>query len=1177
MNFLTSANPCSPLWPCTAFRLLKAVCVFLVLLFLNPAHGQENQALTAPEPGSQLSTAEATPLVTSIAQFWNTPPEQKIKGVDYDLICSVSFYDQVWKNLWVQDETGAAYAHIGSKTLPIQAGQRIRVTGTSAGSTDLSFEGVTISVLGKETLKPLPITDTIDDPDRYTNHFVSIDAIVDKQENFRVGRQHLFLAIEGRLAYAWLLFPPETPPPSYKDCRVRISGVYSGKRLPNGRLATLDILVSSPSQITILGSLKDDPRFRSKPTPIGELDRQPNDRVVLIRGKVLSQDPGHSLTLRDETGQITLISAQTTPCPVGSTVEAIGYPYISGISWKLNESVYRRSLSPETLQQEETVKTLRLAAQLSEISPEQAASGLPVFLSGVVTWSHPDSPFFFIQDSTGGACIYRGSDTSKLRPPGRSVEISGITALGDFGPVVTSSKVQVTGDLVIPEASSISLEHAMGGSSEAQWVEMRGFLREIHREAQWTRLEIATAAGDFNALIPATAYVPELKGSVIRVHGVCNAETNTRRQIKGIRLWVPGPENIQIEQEAPQDLFSTPSRSLASIGQFGAPIAANRRVKLSGIVLQHTPGHSFYLYDQGDSLLVHSLSTLIFNPGDQVDAVGFLSRQGNRVVLREATCRKTGTSLAPEPVELLSKNTADENQDGHLVSLGATLAQSTNLGTQTRLILSHSDTFFEAIIASDELKTLSEPLKPSSKLQLTGVYEIKFNELGKPAGFQLLLRKAEDIRILASPSWLTRERIAALAGALLLGIFLFITWVFSLRRRVNLQTELIRTQVQRESQLQGELQRASKLESLGLLAGGIAHDFNNLLTIIMGNLSLSSSEEGLSEETRESLSDATNAVVRARDLTQQLLTFAKGGAPIRSAIVLSDIVREVALFSTRGSPIACHFVVPNQLPPANVDKGQISQVVQNIVINAVQAMGEQGQLTISLQEEKIINQFGPILPSGQYIHLSIQDTGPGISPENLQKIFDPYFTTKKTGVGIGLATVHSIIRKHLGHISVESQLGKGTCFNIWLPVASPEAVAEQHNPSASLPALKGHVLLMDDEVQVLRLASTMLKRMGVTCTAVSDGAAALKAYTAARDQGTPYDLLILDLTVPGGMGGIQAMEQLLKLDPKVKAIVSSGYSNDLSFANYEECGFIDVVPKPYEMNDLARALQKHLS
>jgi len=376
------------------------------------------------------------------------------------------------------------------------------------------------------------------------------------------------------------------------------------------------------------------------------------------------------------------------------------------------------------------------------------------------------------------------------------------------------------------------------------------------------------------------------------------------------------------------------------------------------------------------------------------------------------------------------------------------------------------------------------------------------------------------------------------------------------------------------ARLETEMLRASKLESVGILAGGIAHDFNNILTVVMGNLTLAQLDSQVRATAGKWLQEAERGAMRARDLTQQLLTFAKGGDPVRSAVRLPEVVRESAAFALHGSKVSCEFETEPALWPADADKGQIGQVVQNLVINAVQAMPEGGRIQIQLRNftGRPDRSEGATAGEGRFVCIKISDTGQGIRADHLARIFDPYFTTKQSGSGLGLATVYSIIRKHQGHIEVESEIGKGTTFRFWLPAARVEPPVEL--AAGALPGgLSGRVLFMDDEETIRRMAQALLARLGFEVVTVSDGAAAVSTYAAAMKSGRPFTVVVMDLTVPGGMGGRQAMEELLKVDARVRAIVSSGYSSDPVLANHKAHGFRGVVAKPYRLGDLAKVMR----
>lgn len=370
--------------------------------------------------------------------------------------------------------------------------------------------------------------------------------------------------------------------------------------------------------------------------------------------------------------------------------------------------------------------------------------------------------------------------------------------------------------------------------------------------------------------------------------------------------------------------------------------------------------------------------------------------------------------------------------------------------------------------------------------------------------------------------------------------------------------------------IEEELLRARKLESVGVLAGGIAHDFNNLLTAILGNISLARMFAEPGSEVYGRLVEAEKASIKAKDLTRQLLTFSVGGAPIKRRTVIKELIRESSIFALTGSRVKCEFSIPEDLWPVEVDEGQIRQVMNNLIINAREAIAEVG--VIQVRAENITIKTEDILPLsvGRYVKLSIRDQGVGIPKEYLEKIFDPYFTTKQKGSGLGLATVYSIIKNHNGFITVESQPGVGTTFCIYLPASQPEITGKKEEERPILG--KGRVLVMDDEEMVREVAGKILVKIGYGVEFARDGVEAIEMYKKAKESGQPFDVIIMDLTIPGGMGGRETIPRLIEFDPKVKAIVSSGYANDLIMAEFREYGFRGVVAKPYTIREFSAVL-----
>lgn len=378
-----------------------------------------------------------------------------------------------------------------------------------------------------------------------------------------------------------------------------------------------------------------------------------------------------------------------------------------------------------------------------------------------------------------------------------------------------------------------------------------------------------------------------------------------------------------------------------------------------------------------------------------------------------------------------------------------------------------------------------------------------------------------------------------------------------------------------QCQVEMELQKRHKMESIGVLAGGIAHDFNNLLTGIMCNVSLARMQLGDNDSTAALLTAADLASQRAQELTQQLLTFAKGGAPIKKSVSISEIITETVSFAMRGSKTKCEFRFAEDLAPADVDAGQISQVIQNLIMNSDQAMPAGGAITIEVQNSWMEEDNPLSLQHGNYVKISIADEGTGIKPEHLPKIFDPFFTTKVKGSGLGLASVYSIVSQHGGHITAYSNFGFGTTMCVYLP-ASTKPVDEKRR-LAPLPVGNGKILVMDDESIILDIAYNLLTALGYNVALAKDGSRAVELYQEAMVAGSPFSAVVLDLTVPGGMGGHEACTKLLALDPNVKAIVSSGYSNDPIMANFVKYGFISCIAKPYDVQRFGKAIHNVLN
>ena len=412
----------------------------------------------------------------------------------------------------------------------------------------------------------------------------------------------------------------------------------------------------------------------------------------------------------------------------------------------------------------------------------------------------------------------------------------------------------------------------------------------------------------------------------------------------------------------------------------------------------------------------------------------------------------------------------------------------------------------------------------------------------------------------------------------------------NLRRSLEARTEKIPYReaiidnITNQQKAKDELLKSEKLESISLLAGGIAHDLNNMLTTILGNISMVGIELDGNQQHSTQLVAAEKAALQARLLTQQLLTFSKGDALALEVTTVSEIVEECAQFILRGSKVKCSIEKGKEHWPVDADKGQISQVINNLIINANQAMPEGGNIRIRIRNLQVRHSEVPALNTGDYVCIELRDEGTGISPENLKKIFDPYFTTKKKGNGLGLASSYSIITTHKGTITAESSIGHGSTFRVYLPKSTQLAPAssnpfeaeKKEEAKETIHRGKGHILVMDDMEAMMMVAGEILTVLGYDVAYSTNGNEAIEAYKTAKDAGNPFDACVFDLTVPGSMGGEEAANILIDYDPNLVAIASSGYTTSTVMSDYKNSAFKAVLPKPYRIKEMSDVLQELL-
>ena len=1131
-----------------------------------------NGSFGAEEP----ENVDDLPLLTDYHSVWTLPESDQVFRMRFEV--NVLFYDPGWGLLWLENENVRFFCNPRGRRFELRAGQRALLECTSL-SGRFTADNLQFTVIGEaEAPVTLDAKEFLDRPHQLNSRQGRFVGLVETQREEDLQHVRMKVAFGRHAVTVTVLVDPEEAVHQLVGQLVEFDGFFSIHMGENNTVNNITVLVSDQNQLRVVGPLASDEHFSLPISQEDELQTQAIGNWVRVEGVVRDSEAGVRIVLWNETDQIVIYTGQTVMPETGSRITAVGRMESVGLEIVLQDGLWMESGAENAPDLEEPPNLkLRQAAQVLELGLNEAARGYPVKLRGVVTWSGPEADFFYLQDASRGVCVYlNGTELVDFPVVGYSMHVTGTTEKGAFAPVVLCEEALVSGMYKMPAPRAVSLAQSRDGMEEAALVEIKGFVRSVERDGRWTVLQLSTPTGRFSARMADEAFATraeKMVGAVVRLRGICVTQTETAGHPIGIEILLRDQEDVTLEIPALTDPFSAPVVSMKALQQFGPLQAPFQQVRTSGVVT-YAADERLILQSGNTGLEVFVRNPAAIEPGDAVEVVGFPGRRGNTVVLQEALIRQIAEVESPKIKAWTEDHAVDPGLNNQLVQMDAYLEDVLQTEQGALLYLCSGDVRF---LGHSSAKS-GINFRPGTLLRCTGVYRAEEEMLERSESFKLLFRSAADIAVLKSPSLFTVKNTLIAGGVVSLAAAVALLWVYLLRKQVKEQTRQIREQMEHQAKLENELHKVAKLESLGLLAGGIAHDFNNLLTVVLGNITSAMLDERVMDLAGECLLDAEQGAMRAKDLTQQLLTFAKGGEPQKASEVLPEIVREAAEFVLRGSNVRCDYEFDAGLWPANVDGGQINQVIHNLVLNAKQAMLHGGIIRVKAHNQELADHAVNGLPAGRYLELVLADTGPGIPPEVLDHLFDPYFTTKADGNGLGMATVHSIIRRHQGHIAVHSEIGHGTIIRIWLPAADSDVEEQKAAPEKpKLERLHGRVLVMDDEEGIRRLVVSLMHRIGLDAVGVPDGASAMRAYQDALDEGNPFSLTIMDLTIPGGMGGLEAIGELRRIDPNIRAIVSSGYSSDPIMANYEEYGFCGNVEKPYEVEVLIECVTQVLS
>src|SRR5664280_1452273 len=588
--------------------------------------------------------------------------------------------------------------------MALKAGQRLIIDGQILPSEErFLWDKTKVRIVeDRVPLKAERVSDIAERARELHGRLLEIEGLLDRRQMEDATHMTFSFLSGGAVATAHILKSLDGTPPAFKEGDwVRIKCVNAPQFDRDGKLAILVLWVARPEDVQVIGSLRTDARFQIPLCQSEDIltDLKTNE-LLHVQGIVRRHEPGKWVVLWDTTGQILVQSSQTQPLRAGDQVEAIGYPLVLGVQQCLMQGLYRFSLSTNASPLKAGAlpfpTPLRLADQVRALSPDEASRHLPVQLYAFVTWQNNQAPFAFVQDASSGIRLMNPQwETTEAAKPGAVVSIRGITDVGGFVPVITNAVVRKAGWWNLDAGKSVSLEEAMTGVEDGHWVQMRGFVREVTDINGLWRLDLSTPSGEFQAWVNSGNPLNSLRGSIVRVHGVCAAVSNSRHQLTGIQIWSPEARFVQVEEPAPDDLFAAPLRSAGSLRRFNLQNTLNQRVRTEGNVVLHVPGRYVYVQDGEDSVFALSQQKDALQPGDRVEVVGFPGNQSRRFLLREAVYRRVSPGKEPAPVQISGVESVNLEFEGRLATAHGILLSATVKNKETRLLIHSRGAAFE--------------------------------------------------------------------------------------------------------------------------------------------------------------------------------------------------------------------------------------------------------------------------------------------------------------------------------------------------------------------------------------------------------------------------------------------------------------------------------------------------
>jgi len=1001
-----------------------------------PAWGQSDTDGSSPDK------------ITRVIDYWLLDRANRSRPIPVEMEFQVLHNDPFWNVVQIKDNSANEYIEIDGD-FGARAGNVVRVSGYTLGVPDtFSFKLKEWVLLGQAPLEAEAVRLNTINHAAYTDALIEFEGLVEQQTLTDDNHLNLVMVADGQRIRVVVLLRQDEPLPDWRGALVKVTGVHAPKFDSRGEVMSLELWCAGTDLVEWLGPLEKSPVFDRPLTPTVSLLNRSEAKAgewVRVAGELIGLDEDGRWVLQDEATAVLVHSAMSDRPNAGDSIEVVGVlsresgeVVVEDAWWRprvRETDRYGMSLEP--------TRQHRIAATVLELTPKQATQAFPVDITGVVTWSDPDNPLFYMEDSTAGLGVRIDLDEFAVPPPGTVVRVQGSSRLSTFAPQIDLASMEQVALESWIRAKTITRDQALSGVEEGQFVRLRGFVFETEAVDEDTVLRLSTYSGEITARVTSKVEGTQWLGAVIDVQGVCVAHLEEPGSVPTIEIWVARPEQIDVVYAGPSRLDDLPTTPIADLGLFNPSSALRYRVKVSGTVLWTDGAANFLIHDGERALQVQTRQTMGLEREDLVEAAGFLGREGETRILRESVWRVVGQGNLPVARRVNAATLRQPGMVGQRVVFEAKLLAHAESFRGVRLRLDMDGRVTTADIDQIlDIETIRTALPVGALVQVTGIAVPSPTRAFRRAPFEILIPDWRDVVVLEQPAWWSAARLRLVGMIAVFAAVLALGWGFSLRRMVARQGLRIQDQLKRARELQTELDRTRRMESLGSMADGISRDFAQLLKRIDEQIEHVMSNERFGWESRKRLDQGRAAVLRAQDLLRRLSSLSLSERPAVSPVDFGSFVRREVSDFEMGPLIKIEWSSPATLPLVRMDEKQMRIVLRNLLRNAIQAMPEGGTLKLQIMQQQIFEDDpAHVLPAGPYLCLVLGDEGEGMTPEQSSRAFDPYYTTRQSSKGLGLSVAYSIVQQHRGRLVLESQPGEGTTVWLWLPVFTDDQSA----------------------------------------------------------------------------------------------------------------------------------------